>query len=235
MRALVTVSSKHGSTEGIGRAIAEVLESAGVGVDLIPPSGVGSLHEYDAVVVGSALYMGRWMAPARDFVQGHADELRHRPVWLFASGPVTGVADDPYDAAEGLKLQGLIGGRDFRVFAAGSTGTDSGSPSARSSALSSRRGATTAHGIQSANGLTLSRQQSAALLRTLPSSPLSEPPAAGHIPTARPAPSVSGPEPINLAEATAHHMGCYADGPLAAAKREMEGMTPPRSPASAAF
>ena len=30
MRALVTVSSKHGGTDGIGRAIAEVLESAGI-------------------------------------------------------------------------------------------------------------------------------------------------------------------------------------------------------------
>ena len=117
MRALVTVSSKHGGTEGIGRAIAEVLESAGIDVDVISPSGVGPLDEYDAIVVGSALYMGHWMGPARDFVQGHADELRRRPVWLFASGPVTGVTDDPYDAAEGLKLQELIGGRDFRVFA----------------------------------------------------------------------------------------------------------------------
>ncbi|HKO32555.1 MAG TPA: flavodoxin domain-containing protein, partial [Candidatus Limnocylindria bacterium] len=96
MRALVTVSSKHGGTEGIGRAIAEVLESAGIDVHLIPPAGVGSLDEYDVVVVGSALYMGRWMAPARDFVQGHADALRRRPVWLFASGPVTGKAEDPY-------------------------------------------------------------------------------------------------------------------------------------------
>ena len=84
---------------------------------MIPPSGVGSLDVYDAVVVGSALYMGRWMGPARDFVQGHADELRSRPVWLFASGPVTGVVDDPYDAAEGLKLQELVAGRDFRLFA----------------------------------------------------------------------------------------------------------------------
>lgn len=117
MRALVTVSSKHGGTDGIGHAIAAVLESAGIQVDVIPPSGIDSLDEYDAVVVGSALYMGRWMGPARDFVQGHADDLRRRPVWLFASGPVTGVADDPYDAAEGLKLRELIGARDFRVFA----------------------------------------------------------------------------------------------------------------------
>lgn len=117
MRALVTVSSKHGSTEEIGGAIADVLRAAGIDVDVTPPGSVASVDGYDAVIVGSALYMGRWMGPARDFVQGHADALRVRPVWLFASGPVTGVEDDPYDAAEGLKLRELVGGRDFQVFA----------------------------------------------------------------------------------------------------------------------
>jgi menaquinone-dependent protoporphyrinogen oxidase len=59
--------------------------------------------------------MGRWMGPAREFVQGHADALRVRPVWLFASGPVTG-KEDAADAAEGRKLLELVGGRDVRVF-----------------------------------------------------------------------------------------------------------------------
>jgi menaquinone-dependent protoporphyrinogen oxidase len=117
MRALVTVSSKHGGTEGIGRTIAEVLEADGIDVDVTPPAGVGSVDGYDAVVVGSALYMGRWMGQAREFIQGHSDALRGRPVWLFASGPVTGVLGDPYDTAEGLKLLELVNGRDFRVFA----------------------------------------------------------------------------------------------------------------------
>jgi menaquinone-dependent protoporphyrinogen oxidase len=115
MKALVAVSSKHGGTQEIGQAIAESLRAAGIDADVIPPERVPSLDGYDAVVAGSALYMGRWMGPARDFVNGHADALRGRPVWLFASGPVTGV-EDPADAAEGLKLLELVGGRDFRLF-----------------------------------------------------------------------------------------------------------------------
>lgn len=116
MKALVTVSSKHGSTDEIGRAIADSLRWAGIDVDVIAPERVASVDEYDAVVAGSALYMGRWMGPAREFVQGHAEAL-HRPlVWLFASGPVTG-AEDPADATEGRKLLELVGGRDFRLFA----------------------------------------------------------------------------------------------------------------------
>jgi menaquinone-dependent protoporphyrinogen oxidase len=116
MKVLVTVSSRHGSTEEIGRAIADQLRAAGIEVDAVAPESVVSLGAYDAVVAGSALYMGRWMGPARDLVQDHADELRARAVWLFSSGPVTGV-EDPADSAAGAKLLELVGGREHRVFA----------------------------------------------------------------------------------------------------------------------
>jgi menaquinone-dependent protoporphyrinogen oxidase len=116
MKALVTVSSRHGSTTEIGAAIADAFRTAGLDVDLISPGQVASLDGYDAVVVGSGIYMGRWLAPARDFVTGHFDELRGKAVWLFSSGPVTG-ADDPADSAEGLKLLELVGGREHRLFA----------------------------------------------------------------------------------------------------------------------
>ena len=116
MKTLVTVSSKHGATDEIGQAIADALHAAGLDVDFIAPERVESLDPYDTVVVGSALYLGRWMAPARDFVTAHADELRRRQVWLFASGPVTPTRDSA-DAAEGEKLQALVDARDARVFA----------------------------------------------------------------------------------------------------------------------
>ncbi len=115
MKALVTVASKHGSTEEIGRAIADSLRAAGIEVDVSAPERIASVDDYDAVVIGSALYMGRWLGPAREFARAHADSLRARPVWLFASGPVTG-QEDAADAAEGRKLLELVGARDFRVF-----------------------------------------------------------------------------------------------------------------------
>jgi menaquinone-dependent protoporphyrinogen oxidase len=116
MKTLVTVASRHGATEEIGRAIADELHSAGLAVDFVPPERVESLDEYEAVVVGSALYMGRWLAPARDFVEGHVDELKQRAVWIFGSGPVTPIKDEG-DAAEGQRLLELVGARDNRVFA----------------------------------------------------------------------------------------------------------------------
>ncbi|CAN5524960.1 hypothetical protein BH23CHL5_BH23CHL5_19310 [soil metagenome] len=39
-------------------------------------------------MVGSAIYMGRWSAEGRLFLESHQNALRSRPVWLFSSGPV---------------------------------------------------------------------------------------------------------------------------------------------------
>jgi menaquinone-dependent protoporphyrinogen oxidase len=116
MKVLVTVASKHGATEEIGRAIAETLQSAGMTVDLIAPERVESVADYDAVVVGSAVFFGRWMASARDFVTAHATELRSRPVWLFGSGPIT-PTDGEGDVADANELSELIGARGIRLFA----------------------------------------------------------------------------------------------------------------------
>jgi menaquinone-dependent protoporphyrinogen oxidase len=84
MRVLVSVASRHSSTTEIGR----VLQDKGLNVDIVPPSVVDSLADYDAVVLGSAVYTGRWLAPAEDFAFRFRDELAKRPVWLFSSGPV---------------------------------------------------------------------------------------------------------------------------------------------------
>ncbi len=93
MNILVTVASKHGATADIGTHIAEVLRSSGFLVDQKDPSDVTSLAKYDAVVLGSAVYAGRWLASARKFIQKHEQELFLMPVWLFSSGPL-----DPKDA-----------------------------------------------------------------------------------------------------------------------------------------
>lgn len=115
MRVLIAVASKHGSTREMAGWIAAPLQEAGVQVDVVDADKAGSVDPYDAVIVGSAVYLGRWMGEGRDFVHRSADALRARPVWLFSSGPLGDIVD-PADAAEGLKLQTLVGGREHRVF-----------------------------------------------------------------------------------------------------------------------
>ena len=116
MKLLIAVSSKHGSTREIATSIGEVVHEAGIEVDVVDAQGVESVAPYDAVIVGSAVHWGRWMGPARDLVNGSADALRTRPVWLFSSGPLGRDIVDPADAAEGNKLLELVGAREHRVF-----------------------------------------------------------------------------------------------------------------------
>ncbi len=117
MKVLVSAASKHGATDGIARAIAAQLRADDIEVDEMPIALIGSkIGMYDAFVVGSAVYMGRWLGQARDFVDANADVLGTRPVWLFSSGPITDKAD-PANSADGESLLKLIHGREHRLFA----------------------------------------------------------------------------------------------------------------------
>jgi menaquinone-dependent protoporphyrinogen oxidase len=93
---LVAYASKRGSTAEIAEAIADKLRESGLSVDCLAVEQVRTLDPYDAVVLGSAVYMKHWRGDARRFLHRHADELTHRPFWVFSSGPVgeTGSAAD---------------------------------------------------------------------------------------------------------------------------------------------
>jgi menaquinone-dependent protoporphyrinogen oxidase len=114
MSVLIVVASKHGATRGIAEAIRAGLEQRGIGAEVRAPEEVEALDGYDAVVVGSAVYVGHWMKSARRFVAQHEDALRERPVWLFSSGPLG--ADDPQPHEEPEPPQ-VPGARGHFVFA----------------------------------------------------------------------------------------------------------------------
>lgn len=88
VRILVTVASRHGATQELGAEVAQVLRDAGHQVDERAPDDVDQVHDYDAVVLGSAVYVGRLAASLRDLVDRQAGQLRQRPTWLFWSGPI---------------------------------------------------------------------------------------------------------------------------------------------------
>lgn len=87
---LVVTASRYGATTEIGAAIAEELRERGIDAEALDVEAVTNeaLERAEAVVIGSAVYMGRWLREARDFVDQHAERLRERPVWLFSSGPI---------------------------------------------------------------------------------------------------------------------------------------------------
>jgi menaquinone-dependent protoporphyrinogen oxidase len=119
MRVLVTAASRHGATHEIADAIARGLSERGVDTDVLPVEQLPSLDGYDAYVIGSAVYIGRWLDPARDLIEENAGALARAPVWLFSSGPL-GPPDalkpegDPVDVAGFMET---VQGIDHRVFA----------------------------------------------------------------------------------------------------------------------
>lgn len=85
---LVAYASKRGSTAEIAEAVADALRRSGYVVECRAVEQVRSIDSYDAVVLGSAVYMKRWRGDAKRFLRKHGEELSHLPFWVFSSGPV---------------------------------------------------------------------------------------------------------------------------------------------------
>jgi menaquinone-dependent protoporphyrinogen oxidase len=118
MRVLVTAATKHGAPAELAAASGEVLRGDhGLDAVVIPPEQVATIEGYDAVVLGSAVYAGHWLATARELVDRAGAALAGKPVWLFSSGPVGDPPkpeEDPVDVAE---IVATTMAREHRVFA----------------------------------------------------------------------------------------------------------------------
>jgi menaquinone-dependent protoporphyrinogen oxidase len=116
MRLLVSAASKHGATQDIAEAIAMALRVNGHRVDLVRPEDVQDLAQYEGCVLGSGVYAGHWLAPARELVHRCSAELLARPVWLFSSGPVGAPLKPEHDAVDVSTELALTGARQHRLF-----------------------------------------------------------------------------------------------------------------------
>ncbi len=83
MKILVTYATRAGSTVQIAEEIGQALSARGAVVDVLPVKKVNGVAEYDAVVVGSAIRMGRWLPEAFDFVKANRSVLAGRPTAYF--------------------------------------------------------------------------------------------------------------------------------------------------------
>jgi menaquinone-dependent protoporphyrinogen oxidase len=122
MRVLVSAASRHGSTDEIARMIAAELSQRGLPVTVLMPDDVAAVDDFDAIVLGSALYAGHWLDPAVRLADRWGAAARDRPAWLFSSGPV-GDPSRPMvrrmgaDPRELPQVRAVTNAREHRVFA----------------------------------------------------------------------------------------------------------------------
>jgi menaquinone-dependent protoporphyrinogen oxidase len=82
-RLLIAYASRCGSTGGVAEAIGQALCETGAAVDVRLVGNVNDLSPYQAVILGSAIRMGRWLPEAVDFVKKHQDTLGRVPTAYF--------------------------------------------------------------------------------------------------------------------------------------------------------
>jgi menaquinone-dependent protoporphyrinogen oxidase len=116
MTVLVAYASKHGSTREIAEAIGGRLRVHGLDAEVHPVGEVLDLEPYAAVVLGSAVYLGKWMKEALDFLDRNEEVLRRMPVWLFSSGPTGAEAPDEALLEKNRRRLDSVGARDHHVF-----------------------------------------------------------------------------------------------------------------------
>jgi len=85
-RVLVVYASKYGSTGGVADAIGKELCGKDVAVDVALIKNAENIRSYQGVIIGSAIYMGKWMYEATDFVKENRDVLCNVPVAYFLVG-----------------------------------------------------------------------------------------------------------------------------------------------------
>jgi menaquinone-dependent protoporphyrinogen oxidase len=82
-RILVAYATKRGSTAEVAQAVGDELGKTGAEVDVQEISTIKSVDGYHAVVVGSAVRVGKWLPETVQFIKNHHAALSKVPVAYF--------------------------------------------------------------------------------------------------------------------------------------------------------
>ncbi len=116
MKVLVSAASRHGATVEMAANIGATLKATGHDAFVVAPDEVERVDGYEAAVIGSGVYVGRWLEPAKDLLARHKVTLSTMPVWLFSSGPIGDPPKPVEEPADAASLMALVGAREHRTF-----------------------------------------------------------------------------------------------------------------------
>ena len=102
---LVAYGTRYGSTREVAETVAATLGEQGIDADVKRAKDVRSLDGYDAVVLGTPLYMGALHKDVRALLEKNRAALEHTPFAVFALGPIK--ADDGIDGSRAQLIDAL--------------------------------------------------------------------------------------------------------------------------------
>jgi menaquinone-dependent protoporphyrinogen oxidase len=98
-KVLLAYGSKCGSTGEVAQAIAEELIAAGLAVDVLPVQQIKSVEGYQAIIIGSAVRMGKLLPKITSFAEKFSHEIAQLKTAYFSAG--LGMKEDtPENRAE---------------------------------------------------------------------------------------------------------------------------------------
>ena len=90
MRTLILYGSKTGTTELCANKIKEMLPDHDVDVSDVKKSKNINISQYEAVVIGTPLYMGQITGPVKKYLDNHKSELMNKKLHFFICGLAVG-------------------------------------------------------------------------------------------------------------------------------------------------
>lgn len=93
MKSLIVYGTRYGATADTAAKIAKMMQDEGHSVRLVDAEKeeVETVKEYDLVLVGSGIRMGKWTKGPEQFLQRFQTDLRSRKVALFVSSAMQAI------------------------------------------------------------------------------------------------------------------------------------------------
>ncbi len=89
MNVLIAYSSKYGSTKEIAENVCKILQTFGLDVNIEKASASLKMDNYDAIILGSGVYIGKWLPGMENLLKKRFSLLQEKKVWIFSDGPTS--------------------------------------------------------------------------------------------------------------------------------------------------
>jgi menaquinone-dependent protoporphyrinogen oxidase len=91
LKTLLIFGTRYGATAGTSDEIAKILREQGFDVKIVnaKEEKINDISEYELIVVGSGLQMGKWVGEAEAFLKKFREEFDHKQLALFVSSMKT--------------------------------------------------------------------------------------------------------------------------------------------------